>query len=91
MCEGHGPQNGKYLHRWGKIDIDGIRADPVVSCGLRDKTHKVGLNEGVKDLSGGDCDIDWLCDVCGYVMSPTLGIYWVVWALLTIIRGLNYD
>ena len=20
---------------------------------------------------------DWLCDVCGYVMSPTLGIYWV--------------
>ena len=20
---------------------------------------------------------DWLCDVCGCVMSPTLGIYWV--------------
>ena len=20
---------------------------------------------------------DWLCDVCGYVMSPTSGIYWV--------------
>ena len=20
---------------------------------------------------------DWLCDVCEYVMSPTLGIYWV--------------
>ena len=20
---------------------------------------------------------DWLCDVCGYMMSPTLGIYWV--------------
>ena len=20
---------------------------------------------------------DWLYDVCGYVMSPTLGIYWV--------------
>ena len=19
----------------------------------------------------------WLCDVCGYVMSPTSGIYWV--------------
>ena len=20
---------------------------------------------------------DWLCDVCGYVMSPTSSIYWV--------------
>ena len=20
---------------------------------------------------------DWLCDVCGCVMSPTLGMYWV--------------
>ena len=52
------PQSGQYLHSWGRIVIDGIRASPVVSCGLRDKTHKVGLNEDVRDLSGGDYDID---------------------------------
>ena len=44
--------------------------------------HKMGPNEDIRDLSGGDCDapiwlIDWLCDVCRYVMSPTSGIYWV--------------
>ena len=40
--------------------------------------HKVGPNEDVRDLSGGDYDTPiWLCDVCGCVMSPTLGISWV--------------
>ena len=37
-------------------------------------------NEDVRDLSRGDCDaliLIVLCDVCGYVMSPTSGIYWV--------------
>ena len=34
----------------------GIRVDLVTSHGLRDTIHKVGPNEDVRDLSGGDCD-----------------------------------
>ena len=34
----------------------GIRTGPVISCGLKDTTHKEGPNEDVRDLSGGDCD-----------------------------------
>ena len=34
----------------------GIRVVPVTPCGLRDTTHKVGPNEDVRDLSGGDYD-----------------------------------
>ena len=47
--------------------------------GLETLPHKVGSNEDIRNLSGGDCDapIDWLCDVCGCVISPTSGIYWV--------------
>ena len=40
-------------------------------------SHKVGPNEDIRDLSGGDCDAPNLCDVCGCVMNPTSGIYWV--------------
>ena len=34
----------------------------------------MGPNENIRDLSGGDCEaqFDWLYDVCGCVMSPTL-------------------
>ena len=41
--------------------------------------HKVGPNEDVRDLSGEIVmpKFDGLCDVCGCVMSPTSGIYWV--------------
>ena len=39
--------------------------------GLETLPHKVGPNEEVRDLSGGDCD------VCGCVMSSTSSIYWV--------------
>ena len=42
------------------MDLDrdsvGIRVGPVIPCGFRDTTHKVGLNEDVRDLNGGDCD-----------------------------------
>ena len=40
---------------------------------------KVGPNKDARDLSGEIVmpQFDWLCDVCGYVMSPTSGIYWV--------------
>ena len=34
----------------------GIRTCSIISCGLRDTTHKVGPNEDVRDLSRGDCD-----------------------------------
>ena len=34
----------------------GIRVGLVIPCGLRDITHKVGPNEDVRDLSGGDYD-----------------------------------
>ena len=34
----------------------GIRAGPVILCGLKDTSYKVGPNEDVRDLSGGDCD-----------------------------------
>ena len=34
----------------------GIRVGPIILCGLRDTTHKMGPNEDVRDLSGGDCD-----------------------------------
>ena len=34
----------------------GIIAGPVTSCGLKDTTHKVGPDEDVRDLSGGDFD-----------------------------------
>ena len=57
-----------------------IRAGLVTPCGLGDTTHKVGPNEDIRDLSGGDCDaLIWLivCDVCRCVMSSTSGIYWV--------------
>ena len=50
------PQSGQYLQRWGGVVTYGIRADPVTLCGLRDTTYKVGSNEDVRDLSGGDCD-----------------------------------
>ena len=33
----------------------------------------MGLNEDVKVI----LQFDWLCDVCGYVRSPTSSIYWV--------------
>ena len=47
--------------------------------GLATLPHKVGPNEDVRDLSGGDCDAPNLidCMMCVGVMSPTLGIYWV--------------
>ena len=42
------------------MDLDrdsvGTRVGLVILCGLRDTTHKVGPNEDVRDLSGGDCD-----------------------------------
>ena len=41
----------------------GIRTDSVIPCRLGD-TIVIA-------------QFDWLCDVCGCVMSPTLGIYWV--------------
>ena len=40
----------------------GIRAGSVIPCGLKDITHKVGPNEDVRDLSGGDCDAPSLID-----------------------------
>ena len=55
--ERHEPQSGQYLHSWGGAVIDGIRAHPVTLCGLKDTTHKVGPNEDIRDLSGGDCDV----------------------------------
>ena len=47
--------------------------------GLATLPHKVGPNENVRDLSGGDCDAPNLidCMMCVGVMSPTLSIYWV--------------
>ena len=33
-----------------------IRASPVILCGLRDTTYKVGPNEDVMNLSEGDYD-----------------------------------
>ena len=47
----------QYLYSWGGVVTDGIRAYPVTLCGLRDTTHKVGPNEDIRDLSGGDCDV----------------------------------
>ena len=41
----------------------GIRADSVTQCRLRDTIVMA--------------QFDWLCDVCGCVMSPTLSIYWI--------------
>ena len=55
--ERHGPQNGQYLHSWGGAVTDGIRVHPVTLCGFKDTTHKVGPNEDIRDLSGGDCDV----------------------------------
>ena len=47
----------------------GIRASPVIRVGSETLPHKVGPNEDVRDLSGGDCDapnsID--CVMCGGV------------------------
>ena len=54
--EGYGPQSGQYLHSWGGVVTDGIRAGPVIPCGLRDTTLQSGPNEDVRNLSGGDCD-----------------------------------
>ena len=34
----------------------GIRVDPVTHVGLETLPHKVGPNEDVRNLSGGDCD-----------------------------------
>ena len=48
--------------------------------GSKTLSHKVGPNEDIKDLSGGDCDAPNLIDcvdVCRCVMSPTSDIYWV--------------
>ena len=60
--ERHGPQSRQYLHSWGGAVIDGIRVSLIIPCGLRDITHKVGPNENVRDLSGGDCDAPSLID-----------------------------
>ena len=29
-CEGQGPQSEQYLHSWGEVIIDGIRARPLL-------------------------------------------------------------
>ena len=34
----------------------GIRAGSITRMGLETLLHKVGPNEDVRDLSGGDCD-----------------------------------
>ena len=57
----------------------GIRAGLVILCGLKDTTHKVGPNEDVSDLSGGDYDVPiwlivwyvWVCDEShiGYLLG----------------------
>ena len=51
----------------------------VTPCGLKDATPENGPNKDVKDLSGVIVmpQFGWLCDMCGCVMSPTSGIYWV--------------
>ena len=50
----------------------GIRANPIVMCGL----GHMGPNENVRDPSGGDCDA-LNSDKCVCLLSPTSGIYWV--------------
>ena len=40
--EGYKPQSGQYLHSWGGAITDGIRAGPVIPCGLRDTTPQSG-------------------------------------------------
>ena len=62
----------------------GIRAGPVIPVGLETLSHKVGSNEDVRDLSGGDCDAPiwlivwcvWVCDEShiGYLLGWT-GLY----------------
>ena len=50
----------------------GIRVDLVTSHGLRDTIHKVGPNEDVRDLSGGDCDTPiWLIVWCVWVCDES--------------------
>ena len=36
--EGYGPQSGQYLHSWGGVVTDSIKAGPVTPCGLEDTT-----------------------------------------------------
>ena len=36
--KGYEPQSGQYLHSWGGVITYGIRAGPVIPCGLRDTT-----------------------------------------------------
>ena len=57
-------------------DSCGIRANPVIPCGL----GYMGLNEDVRDISGGDCDAP-KSDKCvcaeshiGYILGRT-GLY----------------
>ena len=47
--------------------------------GVETLPHKLGPNKDLRDLSGGIMmpQFDWLYDVCGCVMSPTSGIYWI--------------
>ena len=40
--EEYGLQSGQYLHSWGGAITDGIRAGPVIPCGLRDTTPQSG-------------------------------------------------
>ena len=43
----------------------GIKVNPIALCRLRDTTHKVGPNEDIKNLSGGDYDtLIWLIVWC---------------------------
>ena len=39
--EGYGSQSGQYLHSWSRVVIDGIRAGPVIPCGLRDTFYGI--------------------------------------------------
>ena len=69
--EGYWPQSGQYLHSWGEVVTDGIRAGPVI-VGSETLPHKVGPNEDVRDLSGEDCDtLIWLIVWCVWVCDES--------------------
>ena len=53
------PSNFRAIKIWGFKEIERNE------LGLETQSHKVGPNEGVRDLSGGDCDAPiWLIVWC---------------------------